>query len=275
MVIPRRNPALSRRLLLTPFLALVLGAASHAETLTVVGFNVESGGSDPKLVAEQIRGIGAGAQLWGLAEVESAGDLAIFEQAADTSAKADFRQILGTTGDEDRLAILYNADRLELVGSEELGRLNPRGKVRAPLVGCFQVRGSDVKFLFVVNHLYRGSAEGRHEQAEGLNGWAQGQRLPIIAVGDYNFDWSVREGERDHDRGYDLMTEGGVFRWVRPERLFRSQCSKHDSILDFVFVANGARQWKGASRILAGDSGYCRDYQNSDHRPVLAAFEVP
>jgi hypothetical protein len=34
-----------------------------------------------------------------------------------------------------------------------------------------------------------------------LNGWARIQTLPVIAVGDYNFDWSVTNGEAGHERG--------------------------------------------------------------------------
>lgn len=40
----------------------------------------------------------------------------------------------------------------------------------------------------MVNHLYRGSASGRHTQSKKLNQWARSQDVPVIAVGDYNFD---------------------------------------------------------------------------------------
>jgi hypothetical protein len=65
-----------------------------------------------------------------------------------------------------------------------------------------------------------------------------------------------------------------VFAWVRPAQLIRTQCS-FDSVLDFVFVAGAARQWPASSEILAADESYCPSDQNrSDHRPVLALFEL-
>jgi len=33
----------------------------------------------------------------------------------------------------------------------------------------------------------------------------------FIAVGDYNFDWDVTNGESMHDQGCDLLTADGVF----------------------------------------------------------------
>ena len=62
-----------------------------------------------------------------------------------------------------------------------------------------------------------------------------------MAVGDYNFDRDVRTGDTVHDRGYDLLTVDGVFTWVRPPQLIRTQCS-FDSVLDFVLVAGDARR---------------------------------
>ena len=48
---------------------------------------------------------------------------------------------------------------------------------------------SGVKFLLVLNHLARGDAELRQEQAKALRLWAADQELPIISIGDYNFDF--------------------------------------------------------------------------------------
>jgi hypothetical protein len=53
--------------------------------------------------------------------------------------------------------------------------------------------------------MYRSKADRRQEQASMLNLWASTQTLPIIAVGDYNFDWDVDQGEVVHDKGYDNM----------------------------------------------------------------------
>lgn len=267
--------------LLLSTLALLAGAPAHAqdERLTVVSWNVESGDANATVLARRIRDY-QGVDLWGLSEVESNAWLSLFETAAEDGENADFRRVLGTTGGGDRLAILYNADRFELVRSFELADINIGGRVRAPLIAQLRLRTTGDELLFMVNHLYRGSSEGRHQQARMLNAWAAQQTPPVVAVGDYNFDWSVTAGETDHDLGFDRLTEGGVFVWVRPATLVRTQCSEGSSgsggsVLDFVFVANAARTWQATSTIDTAP-GDCPDpgNQQSDHRPVRAEFSL-
>ena len=265
----------SRRFLILGALALAPASSAHSEALTVVGFNVESGGADPHTIATQIGAV-QGADIWGLVEVENEDDAERFERGAEEGENAQFAHILGKSGGEDRLAIVYNETRFELVTSQEIGSLNPDNRVRAPLVAQLKSKKTGLELLFMVNHLYRGSDSGRRQQSDGLNRWGRRQKLPAIAVGDYNFDWDVQYGERRHDVGYDLMTAHHVWTWIRPERLVKSQCSKYDSILDFVFVTPGAAEWGGKSEILSPGADYCRDRgRNSDHRPVVARFEIP
>lgn len=252
-------------------------APARGETLSVVGFNVESGGADPQVVDDVIAAA-EGVDVWGFSEVDDDGWAQLFEAAAEDGEGANFERILGSTGDRDRLLIVYDADRLTLLETFELSEINVGGHVRAPLVARFRIGTADAQgpeFLFMVNHLYRSRAERRHQQAQLLNAWARNQTVPVIAVGDYNFDWSVIGGDGDHDAGYDQMTADGVFRWVRPTQLIRTQCSEHDSVLDFVFVAGPAQAWQGTSEILETQPSYCPDSAaTSDHRPLLATFET-
>jgi len=247
------------------------GALAAQGTITAVSWNVESGGAQRAVVAERIRAYQE-VDLWGLSEVESDQDAAAFERAAEEGEGADFRRITGTTGGTDRLSIVYDADRFTLVRHFELSDINP-GMVRAPLVAHLRERATGREFLFMVNHLYRGNAQARHRQAEQLNAWGRSQTLPVIAVGDYNFDWEVNGGDAAHDRGYDNLTREGVFTWVRPATLVKTNCSpQYNSVLDFVFVNQAARGWRGESWIdvVPGD---CPDGpQKSDHRPVRAVF---
>jgi hypothetical protein len=212
--------------------------------------------------------------LTGPSEVQDEIWATLFEQAEKDGELGDFCRILGTTGSGDRLLIVYNSDRFEVVRQFELTNINIEGRIRAPMVAHLRLKPTGPELLFTVNHLYRGSAAGRNEQARLLNAWARQQTLPVIAVGDYNFDWDVRTGDTVHDQGYDLLTVDGVFTWVRPLQLIRTQCS-FDSVLDFVFVAGDARRWRASSEILAPEESYCpSDQSRSDHRPVLAMFEL-
>lgn len=265
---------LPRPLWLALFLCLLSCGPVLAQTLTVAGFNVESGAANPNTIEEQIAPLDD-IDLWGFSEVRNASDAAILEDGAADGEGATFERILGSTGSEDRLLIVYNSDRLQLLAQGEIDELNIGGRVRAPLWARFQLKPSGPEFIFMVNHLYRGNTAGRHAQARGLNDWAEAQTVPVIATGDYNFDWHFQNGDTDHDDGYDLMTDGGVFEWVRPAALIPTNCSAHQSVLDFVFVAGAARNWNGVGEILFDQASYCPDDNStSDHRPVLARFDL-
>jgi hypothetical protein len=99
------------------FLVALCGGYAHAQRLIVVGWNIESGGATDAAVAQRVRSF-QGVDLWGLAEVQSDASLQSFETAAEDGENgADFRRILSTTGCGDRLGIVYNATRLQLISS--------------------------------------------------------------------------------------------------------------------------------------------------------------
>ncbi|MCI0541508.1 MAG: hypothetical protein L0Z50_40435, partial [Verrucomicrobiales bacterium] len=241
------------------FAGLCLGAEPSsrvhgAETLRIVGWNMQSDSStstreaDPNLLKQQI-GQKKGVQLWGLCEVLDAPTLTKFEQGAEVAVPADFAAILGTTGDRDRLAILYDSTRFELIGQEELNTIQLSSGLRAPLVATLKDKSSGIQFLFMVNHLKRGEAQNavRLEQAKLLNQWVRQQTLPVIAVGDYNFDYDVAKGDLGvpfRDGGFDAMIKDDKFRWIRPETLVKTQADdEFNTILDFAFVANYPFGW--------------------------------
>jgi hypothetical protein len=263
-----------RHSILIPLLALAVTGQAIAADLTVAGFNVESGAANPQVIAEQIGPL-RDIDIWGFSEVKNAAEGLILAEGAADGESGTFESILGTTGGQDRLLIVYNSDRLDLVQTGEIHELNIGGNVRAPLWAHFRMKPSGPEFIFVVNHLYRGSTPGRHAQAQGLNQWASTRTVPVIATGDYNFDWHFQTGDTNHDQGYDLMTAGGVFHWVRPATLVPTNCSFHQSVLDFVFVSGAAQSWDGEGEILFTQSTYCPDTAStSDHRPILARFEL-
>jgi hypothetical protein len=243
--------------------------------ITVAGWNVGLDDADLATIAGRIAEID-GVDLWGVAEVNrtnAAGDL---ERAAEGDEPGDFGAVVGRSGDGMRLAALYDDTRFDLLEWYELDEINTTGNARAPLVLHLRDSLTGEQFLFMVNHLYRSRNEERYKQAELLNAWAQNQQLPVIAVGDYNFDWEIVGGDRMHDRGYDLMTAGDVWEWVRPAQLVTTQCSgwpcRYESVLDFVFAGGPARDWQADSEILVFPGDFPDDTTTSDHRPVLARF---
>ncbi|MGF1515942.1 MAG: endonuclease/exonuclease/phosphatase family protein, partial [Elainellaceae cyanobacterium] len=255
-----------------------LQGQTSTSALTVVGFNLESADAAPAYLAREYLAALSGVDLWGLSEVQNESWVEVLEQGAEAGERADYATVLGNSGGGDRLAIIYNQAQLELIAVEELGELSFEGRVRAPLVGHFQFRDTAQQFLFMVNHLYRSDAEKRHQQARWLNQWGRSLPLPVVAVGDYNFDFDVAAGDAgQRDLGFDLMTAEGVFTWVRPQPLTTTYCSdRYNSVLDFVFVANEAARWPvTAATIPYTDTDYCPDTAvKSDHFPVMVTFDV-
>ena len=251
-------------------------AAPAATDLTVVGWNVESGGADATTIAGQLAAFD-GVDLWGLSEVNDDGDALLFENGAEVGEGSDYARVLGSTGGGDRLLALYDTGRFELLGHGELAEINVGGNVRASLVLTLEEQSTGTTFLFMVNHLYRSDDAARHTQATLLNEWAQRQTLPAIALGDYNFDYSVTSNQRD--LGYNLMTLDDHWKWLKPASLVTTQCSgwpcAFNSVLDFVFVAVGAKSWPAVSEIVVRDGDFPDDATTSDHRPVKAVFSLP
>ena len=251
-------------------LLLALGTSAQ-EQMTVVGWNVESGDASVDSVAARIAAFD-GVDIWGLCEVY-ADRAEPYEHAAEQGENADFSRVLGSDVSFGiRLLILYDNDRLELVNYEELNAINVSGTVRAPLVAQFRLRSTGDQFKFMVNHLYRGDQAGRVQQSTMLHDWAQSQTIPVIACGDYNYDWKVVAGEIDHDLGYDQITQDGVWKWIRPAMLAETQYSPSyaPSVLDFVFLAHDEGVLTGASQIITQPGDFPDSHSTPDRRPILA-----
>ncbi len=256
---------------------LNLPLAAYAERLCVTGFNLESGDSDTGPLTQLVHRH-SDCDLWGFSEVQNDDVARDLEKAIEVARNSDFERIMGTTGGADKLAIIYDSRRLDKIGQTiELNNLAFGG--RAPLAARFLLQPSGPTFTFMVNHLHRGSAQKRRDQSEGINQWAVVELFPVIAVGDYNYDWNIPTGHR-RDAGFDVLVANGVFSWVIPSNLIRTQCSEplrrqYNSVLDFVFVTRDARRWARSSEILEAQADYCPDdAETSDHRPVRAIFEL-
>ena len=261
--------------------ALVMFAPAVAATLTVVSFNVESDrDTSPHKVAQDIRAISAAsaADLFGLAEVRGADDLAIYAEAAARKG-ADFRALLARNGGDDRVAILFNASALELRQVRELDRIPGSRKA---LVARFQHRTLATEFLFIVNHFNRRDTARRNRQALLIRDWVLAQDLPAILVGDYNFDYDPNKGRGN--AAFEIFTEDPGLVWLQPPCIVAGTCpstgtqcdDRFNSIMDFVLLAHQGRGWKGRSAILMQQPDYCERERRgyADHRPVLGVFEI-
>ncbi len=266
----------------TPSLAAtIVIAPEDADAITLVTWNLGLGDADAETLAAQVAAF-EGVDLWAFQESARTGVSALLEEAAAAGETGHFAGVLGQSGDGIPLLTLYDANRFTLLESYELDPINTTGRARAPLVLHLRDNLTNGEFLLVNNHLYRTRNEERHKQARLLNGWAATQTLPIIAAGDYNFDWDWQRGDAkaSRDAGYDLMIAKDRWMWVRPATIVPTECSDflpctYDDVLDFVFVANGAQAWPAASEIVVRPGDFPDDTLKSDHRPVMATFRPP
>ena len=64
------------------------------------------------------------------------------------------------------------------------------------------------------------------DQAEALRLWAKSQALPIVAIGDFNFDYSFVE-QTGNDAFAEFLKDD-TWKWVKPEPLVDTNWADHD-----------------------------------------------
>jgi len=238
--------------------------------VTLFSWNVESEGSDPELIAKQLAETNR-YDVYGLCEVlpESIG---LYTDALGSN----YRTIASRSGYNDRLQIIYNTRKFELLQRLELDEINFERRYRSPLVAHLRDKATKQQFMVVNNHLARGRAEVRTKQAKQLVEWAREQNVPIVAVGDYNFDYVFRT--RKGNDGFNAMLRDNIWQWVEPVELIdtnwydnpREPDGKDDypgSMLDFAFVSGPAKVWEKRCRVIVRDGDFPDNESTSDHRP--------
>ncbi len=256
---------------------LVLSIQADTRIL-ILGWNLESGDNDPHYIADQLEAL-EGYDLFGLTEV-NAGNAQTYAEAVEWGEGAygresKFEYRVSDSGSGDRMMIVWDAARFDLIEIEELTQTSDGtntytlndGNHRSPFVAEFHLQGTSTRFLFMVNHLARVNANLRQEQATGLTVWAQQQTLPILAAGDYNFDYNIDNGRGN--AAFHNFVAPGVFDWVQPGRLEKTSLHpRYNGILDFFFVAHQPSHWQVDSKILFDGFTPPDDASKSDHRPV-------
>ncbi len=265
------------------FIALVIivlaGPAAAAE-LQVALFNVESDHSERRTIGAQIARYYRDHEidLWAFTEVwdedwenEFLGDIA---KAYDRATGDDiaFRSVFGESGGDNRLLVIYNPAKLEVVATNELAGLDIRRSNPAPLAVHFRLRGGP-EFMLLVARLDRYREEARAQAAAGINRWAAEQSLPILAMGTFGFGWSTRDDGATREPAFDQMIANDVLRWAQPEKIVATECGPGKTVEDFIFVGGSARDWPMRTRVLSTAPNYCPDSDlTSSHRPLLTQF---
>ena len=244
--------------------------------LSIFFWNVESDGADTNVIAQQLPEF-SGHAIYGLTEVPKA--------AFETYRKAlgeNFKSIHGTHFMEDHLQLIYDDTQLELLTWNEVNevgniQMNQSNRAqRSPLLARFKQRDGGVEFFVVVNHLARGNDDFRQQQASGLREWARNRQMPIIAIGDYNFDY-IFDTERGNKAFADFMQDN-VWKWIKPVEFIDTnwydpendgQDNYPGSMLDFAFVSGAAKEQKWQCEVIVREGDFPDDETTSDHRPSV------
>lgn len=282
---------------------------AHARPVEVMFWNLESPGHDQvagerqtadiDFLCQRIEQDFRNVDLVGFAEVEPEWKDRLRE-ALERATGDDFELVLSETGGHDRLAVAWRTSEWL---REDAPVESPPQLVRT-LGGPFTLAGKQLRFrpsayvqlrqrdglqplAFVVNHFARSKPDTgplvRRRQSLLLRSWLDQVDEPVICVGDFNFDYNVKNGDEENS-GYTVLTRDDVFHWVRyPDPLVPTEGEANDghpyfpyqSILDFVFLARGARQWTARSEVLTRPDDFNPEDKNSDHRPVRATIDIP
>jgi endonuclease/exonuclease/phosphatase family metal-dependent hydrolase len=285
-------------------------ASLPAEEFRILAWNIESNRpeqppvSDPPTIAAQLtelmRTPATRASLVALSEIEPS-TFALAQQAVANGWQSTVDYVTSASGgykDSDSLMLIVDRQRFEIREAMEIHRYagfvgnfnitDPKERefgalrARSPLavkVLDKQVGGS---FWVIVNHLARGEADLRVEQAKMLRAWAAGHPEPIVAVGDFNFDFDFRTAMGN--AAFQAMLETETWSWLKPDPLIDSNWSDDrravgsrvdrypDSLLDFAFVANQAKRWGGKCEVIVRPGDFPDDEKTSDHRPILVTL---
>lgn len=300
----------SLRFILAVLACVLSPAACLADEFRILAWNVESNRpnapqvSDPGVISAQLSGLlqapATRAQIVALSEVEPKTVVAYKQAVAEgLGTEVDFvTSASGGYQDTDTLLLIVDTKRFTIEDVFELHRFqgisanfnvtDPASgdfgavRARSPLVAKLRDKAGQHSFWLIVNHLARGEENLRTDQARALKQWAEAHASePVIAAGDFNFDYDFKA--QKGNAACDAMMEGGVWLWLKPDPLVDSNWTDDrdnpgkdrypGSILDFVFVANGAKSWKGEADVIVREGDFPDSDKTSDHRPIIATFE--
>ncbi len=196
-----------------------------------------------------------------------------------SSAVGDkFTSVQSRSGASDRLQIIFDSSRFELLELDEPQEIEGikinDGNHRSPLIVHLRDRQTDNEMLLAAVHLARRNEELREQQALGLTEWARGKTIPMVTIGDFNFDYSFVTHEGN--QSFATMMRGNIWQWVKPQEWVDTNWSGNsqgegrypDSMLDFAFVAGKAREWKPVCNVIVRPGDFPDDEKTSDHRPT-------
>lgn len=271
------NTSASVLLTVMSCLGVVSNAADpESNQFTVVGWNTDSGKTDPHLTAWRIARF-QGVHLWGLCEVRDRQWAERYVQAAGENEPGRFVGIVGGTTGCDQSCIIYDRTSFDLVRSFEIDWRDepwhcPASPARPPLIAHLRHRAGQ-EFFFMVNRLCGCQCD---RKAAALNAWAAGQTIPVVAVGTYDFQYEPETGPLcpEGQKALLALIANGTFRWLPPDNPVATFNWDRAVIDDFIFLANAAGTLGGQSHIVLEPGDFSGGEMAFQYRPVQATLTV-
>ncbi len=270
--------------------------------LTVLAWNIEIGGSELDTIQSQLKELKP-FDILGLSEVTRKDLPGLLDHWPPQLAEADKASskkeeliggsdvlkgsnwFAGEKGGPSCLLLCWNPAKLEARSTTELIQFDGQdlapGIQAAPLIVQLRHRQSQQEFLVVMSHLARGSAELRMRQATALVQWAKQQKLPVIAIGGYNFDFDFRT-QAGND-SFKAFLADGTWKWIQPKQWVdtnwadRNRDGKDDypdSMLDFVFTSGPAKEWDVSCEVVVRPNDFPDTDKTSDQRPIRTVVKL-
>ncbi|GAB5403069.1 MAG: hypothetical protein Aurels2KO_13000 [Aureliella sp.] len=248
----------------------------ESSDIRILAWNIESDGSNTDKIISQLTSEMPAFDILALSEVPPADVQRLSQFFGERLGVVD-RSI----GD-DRLILAWS-DRFDKSVPISIGGNDfAPGYHRAPLGVVLSDSQTGLEFVVMNNHLARGNAELRQQQAALLVDWARNQSQAVIAVGDYNMDYDfAREAGND---SFAEMLRDGIYKWIKPKEMIDTNWYDPEgdgvdnypgSMLDFTFVAGPAMDWSVTSEVIVRPGDFPDDDTTSDHRPIYTTIAAP
>lgn len=279
--LPRLLNRLTTFAVILTLISATLVHGDEPKSLSILTWNIESPGSNPEVIANQLEEL-TPFDILALSEVpETSTEMFVSRWGSESS-------LVGTSGGQSRLLLAWNPAKLECLNKEELKTIDGKGfgpgNQIAPLVAHLKHLKSGFEFKVVMNKLHRGSDTVRKTQALLLCDWGKQQTTPCIAVGGYNFDFDFNT--KKGNAAFDALMETKVWNWVEPNKWIDNNWADNnrdgkddypDSLLDFVFTTQWDKAKPTASitcEIIQRDGDFPDSDQTSDFRPIRTTVNL-
>lgn len=274
--------------------AMMIAAVASAEEYKGIFWNLHSGDSDANTIASQMAAKGP-IDFWGLSEVQNQSFLNTLTSRIRSTTNINYEAKLSDDpNNADKLAIIYNADRLtpepysgthpvDQIGDDffEVETVRLSSGLR-PSLGIQLKDENGQSVVVLVNH-FKASPGGSNEakrkkQAEATDVFVtMTPGIPVIIGGDHNMALQAG-GTGLTEPAFGILDQQCDY--LEPTNASVAGTFRNGRVLDSVWVANDLAAYESEVTILnregniaASTRTFSDTDDDTDHRPLLMTIE--